>query len=223
MLGHRIEDLRNERGRPRQKLADKLGISINAIYRWEKSERGVSEENLLMLAEVLETSSSYLMGEIDYPGTLAKFDQDLMTYSRITDAGIIQIPVVGSSVLKESQTLSLDGHFPIPKVYIEKFFKETKDVPLRIFIMKGDAMEPRYRQGDMLIYAQTYTAEAGDNAIIIYNNKALLRGFFPEYETVTLRALKETFQDVTVNPSEVYVQGIVKALLPPPKLDLGFY
>ena len=89
MLGHRIEDLRNERGWPRQKLADKLGISINAIYRWEKSERGVSEENLLMLAEVLETSSSYLMGEIDYPGTLAKFDQDLMTYSRITDAGII--------------------------------------------------------------------------------------------------------------------------------------
>lgn len=223
MLGQRIKDLRNKKEWTRQDLADKLGVSLNGIYRWEKSERGVSEENLAKIAKVLETSSSYLMGEIDYPGTLAMFDQDFMTYDRITDMGVIQIPIVGSSVSKESQTLSLDGHFPVPKVYIEDYFKDTDGTPLRIFIMKGDSMEPKYRHGDMLIFTQTYAAEAGDNAILIYNNKPFLRGYFQENETVTLKALNETYQDVTVNSNEVHVQGVVKVLLPLPKPDLGFY
>ena len=98
MIGQRIKDLRNKKEWTRQDLADKLGVSLNGIYRWENSERGVSEENLAKIAKVLETSSSYLMGEIDYPGTLATFDQDFMTYDRISDMGIIQIPIVGSTV-----------------------------------------------------------------------------------------------------------------------------
>ncbi len=33
----------------------------------------------------------------------------------------------------------------------------------------------------------------------------------------------EAYRDVTINSNEVNVQGAVKAFLPPPKPDFGFY
>lgn len=60
MRGDRVRALREARNWTRQDLVDKLQVSLNGIYRWENSERGVSEENLIKLAEILETSASYL-------------------------------------------------------------------------------------------------------------------------------------------------------------------
>ena len=60
MRGDRVRALREARNWTRQDLVDKLQVSLNGIYRWENSERGVSEENLIKLVEILETSASYL-------------------------------------------------------------------------------------------------------------------------------------------------------------------
>jgi len=233
MRGDRLEALRKKKGWSRQDLANKIGVSINAIYRWEKSERGVTEDNLLKLAMLLNTSSSYLIGEIEYSGLLNEYSDEFMLIGRKSDGDTINLPIVGRGVIdvtgeggiKPYKVLAIESYLSVPKHYIKDFITGIDEKILRIIRMGGDSMEPRYREGEALLYAQTMCAENGDNAVVIYNNKPHIKGYFPQPDrgTVLLKAMNKAYAPIEVNVAEITVQGVIKALLPTPKRDTGFY
>ena len=61
----RIKTLASNRGWSLQKLALKAGIGINSIYRWKKMTP--STENVQKVADVLQVSVDYLLGNTDNP------------------------------------------------------------------------------------------------------------------------------------------------------------
>jgi transcriptional regulator with XRE-family HTH domain/phage repressor protein C with HTH and peptisase S24 domain len=66
-LSNRIKNIR-ERARLKQKeIAEKIGVSIQTIGRWERNERRPDAEELQNLATALDTTVAYLMGETDDP------------------------------------------------------------------------------------------------------------------------------------------------------------
>ena len=64
---NRIKAKRREKGLTQQELADKVGVSLMTVVRWEKGERTPNTSLLPEIAEALNVSVGYLMGSEDTP------------------------------------------------------------------------------------------------------------------------------------------------------------
>lgn len=59
-IGTRIQKLRTQKGYTQEYLANQLGISRQAVHKWEKNETRPDTDNLIMLAEILGTTVEYI-------------------------------------------------------------------------------------------------------------------------------------------------------------------
>ena len=62
MIGKRIRELRAERGLSQQELGASIGVTKVSICGYENGTRIPNLEKLIKLAEVLETTTDYLLG-----------------------------------------------------------------------------------------------------------------------------------------------------------------
>ena len=62
-LGERIRAARQAAGLSQEKLAEQLGLTRQAVTKWETGQSAPSTENLLRLAEVLGVPVTALLGE----------------------------------------------------------------------------------------------------------------------------------------------------------------
>ena len=63
-LGEKIKTLRKKRY-TQEELADRLGIHVNTLVRWERGDRMPTADKLKELANILGTTSDYLLSETD--------------------------------------------------------------------------------------------------------------------------------------------------------------
>ena len=64
-IGTRIQTLRTQKGYTQEYLANQLGISKQAVHKWEKNETRPDTDNLILLAEILGTTVEYIaVGDI---------------------------------------------------------------------------------------------------------------------------------------------------------------
>lgn len=70
----RLKTLRKQKKLTQTELAKALNISQKSYSNWENGKTEPTLENLLKLASVLNTTSSYLLGEIDESIRIAKID-----------------------------------------------------------------------------------------------------------------------------------------------------
>ncbi len=67
MLGNRIRERREHKSLLQKDVANYIGISQQAVARWEKGETEPDSETLVKLAELFECSVDYLVGRTDDP------------------------------------------------------------------------------------------------------------------------------------------------------------
>ena len=63
-IGTRIQKLRTQKGYTQEYLANQLGISRQAVHKWEKNETRPDTDNLILLAEILGTTVEYILNYI---------------------------------------------------------------------------------------------------------------------------------------------------------------
>lgn len=61
LFGERLKHLRKSQGLSQAKIAEKLGVSVNAVCRWEKGETQPKGGHLWDLAKLLNTQVSFLL------------------------------------------------------------------------------------------------------------------------------------------------------------------
>ena len=66
MFAKRLGELRKEEGITRAELAKKLNVSVRLISYWENGERECSFDTLIQLADLLNTTTDYLLGRTEY-------------------------------------------------------------------------------------------------------------------------------------------------------------
>lgn len=66
IFGKRLNELRQEEGITRAELAKRLNVSVRLISYWENGERECSFDTLIALADILHTTTDYLLGRKDY-------------------------------------------------------------------------------------------------------------------------------------------------------------
>lgn len=66
-LSERIVQLQTERRLLKKEIAEAVGISVMAYYRYESGERKPDSDTLIKLADYFEVSTDYLLGRSDDP------------------------------------------------------------------------------------------------------------------------------------------------------------
>lgn len=72
-IGYKIISLREKRGWTQRELANRVNLNVSVMNRIESNERPLKDNELLILANVLDVSTDYLLGRTD---TLALTPQE---------------------------------------------------------------------------------------------------------------------------------------------------
>lgn len=58
----RLKEMRLKRGMTQKELGEKVGVKQNTFTNWENGKREPNFDNLIKLADILDTSTDYLLG-----------------------------------------------------------------------------------------------------------------------------------------------------------------
>ena len=148
MIGPQIRLLRKEANMTQQELASKLFVSQQAVGKWERGEATPNPETIVAMSKIFCVSADTLLGESAPP----------------MSTGGSWVPVLGD----------VAAGIPIEAVENIVDYEEIdtamasngKYYGLRI---KGSSMEPRIREGDVVIVRQQEDADTGDTAVVLVN------------------------------------------------------
>lgn len=143
-IGSQIRKRREELGMSQDELAKKVGYSSrSSINKIEKEINDVPQSKILEFAKILGTTVDYLLNIEEQP-------------TRIPVLGTVKagIPITAVQEILDYEEISSE------MARCGEYFA------LRI---KGDSMEPRMHEGDVVIVKQQSTVDSGQIAIVLVN------------------------------------------------------
>lgn len=149
----RLRELRLSRGLTLQQVADYVGLQKAAIYKYEHGLTVNPKRSLIeKLATLFQVSPSYLLGIND---------EEEKSDSAIKG---VRIPVLGNVAagIPITAVTDVEDWEEIP----EKMANSGTYFALKI---KGQSMEPRIKDGDVVIVKQQEDVDSGDVAIVLVN------------------------------------------------------
>lgn len=214
MISKRIAMARKHKGWIQTQLAEALGVSVDTVRRWEQEKRTPDTNMLQKLAQALDTTTAYLLGETD---DSARPDA-LQTASKVAklpesnahETRVVWVPVVSPDVkvccgegnlYPEEVAWEEVGQYPIPFSDLAGYGWQTGDNGIRILTVEGDSMEPRIEDGDKILFADVQPL-SGDVAVITYMGRLLVRGVTFESKRVRLTAFNPEYSEIVVPVTE---------------------
>ncbi len=179
----RIKLLREAAGLSQQELAEKVGYkTASAVNKIELGLRDLNQTKIVRFANALNTTTEYLMsGELDKKAKGIKIP--VLGYVR---AGI---PISAVEEILDYEEIS------------EEMSSQGDFFALQI---KGDSMEPRMREGDVVIIKQQPTVENGDIAVVLVNgDDATVKKFYRSSSGIKLISINPAYDPFFFTPDEV--------------------
>lgn len=183
-IGNRIKSRRIELGLSVDDLAERINKNRATIYRYEKGDiESLPTSILEPLAKALCTTPEYLIGWVDAPKD------------------------------KSSKVINVLGRVAagIPINAIEEII-DTEEIPEDLartgsffgLLIKGDSMEPRICDGDVVIVKQQNDAESGDIVIAMVNGDDAVCKRLKKYAGgIALISLNSKYEPMMFNEKEV--------------------
>ena len=160
-----LKKIRMSLGWSQMSLAEKIGVSRSTIAMWETGGSQPDNDNLVALSNLLNVPIDYLLENIDDEtyAALYKLAVDKYNVEHPRTKGI-RIPVLGS----------VAAGIPIEAIEdIVDYEEISEDMASRGEFfglkIKGSSMEPRIKEGDVVIVRQQPEVESGDVAIVLVN------------------------------------------------------
>ena len=151
MIGPQIRLLRKEANMTQQELASKLFVSQQAVGKWERGESTPNPETIVAMSKIFGVSADTLLGESAPP----------------LSTGGSWVPVLGDVAagipIEAVENIVDYEEIDTAMAYNGKYYG------LRI---KGSSMEPRIREGDVVIVRQQEDADTGDTAVVLVNGES---------------------------------------------------
>ena len=143
---NRFKELRNKYGYTQKELADILFVNQIAVSQWERGVTTPNKASLTKLCELFHVSSDYLLG-IESPKRKG-----------------VKIPVLGrvqAGIPFDAVEEILDWEEISPEMAAT-----GEHFGLRV---RGQSMEPRILEGDVIIVRKQEDVDSGDTAIVLVN------------------------------------------------------
>lgn len=186
MFAERLKQARKAKALSQAELSRQLGVTQQAVGKWETGRSTPDPQTVALLAEILNTTTDALLGLTD-PGqtTNMRLFAQRQQYP---------IPVVGT-VKAGYGALAFEEDYGTEYACV-------KDPQNYFFlVVKGNSMEPRISDGDLALVHRQNTLENGDLGVFVFGadgegtlkkyiqrgNSVVLHPFNPEYEEVVIK------------------------------------
>lgn len=192
---NRVRELRLAKSLSQEQLAEKIGLTKQAISQYERGERNPSMTVLDALCDFFNVSSDYLLGKDSV--TLRFVGKDEI--DKLESKSCVRIPVLGrvaAGVPIDAIEDVLDWEeIPEAMAATGEFFG------LRI---KGDSMQPRIAEGDVVIVRSQPDAESGDVVIVQVNGDRATCKRLMKHETgISLISFNPVYPPIVYTNEEI--------------------
>lgn len=103
-LADRIQNLRKQKGITQEELADKIGVSRQAVSKWESEQSMPDLEKIIIISEYFDVTTDYLLKGIENEETEKKQKPDTIIFSIVATAFNLLGLVLSSIIWYEEQT-----------------------------------------------------------------------------------------------------------------------
>lgn len=187
-MGTIIKKRREQLGISQEQLANILGYkSRSSINKIELNHTDLPQSKIVALAKALSVTPAYLMGWEDLEQPTPKSN----------GYPTVRIPVLGDvaagvPILAQQNII---GYEDIPA----DMAKTGEYFGLKI---KGDSMEPKIHDNDIVIVKSMSDAENNDIVIAMINNEATCKRLHKYSNSVVLTAINSDYKPIEVTPDE---------------------
>jgi len=155
MFTVRLKELRKSKGVSQTALAEALGVSQQAVGKWETARSSPDPGTVAQIAEFFGVSADYLLGCSDLrhpaaPGPKAS------RFSRIPVVGTVRAGYGALAFEDDYGTEAAD--VPSPEDYF-------------YLMVRGDSMEPRISSGDLALVHRQSDVNSGDLAVVLLDEE----------------------------------------------------
>jgi len=177
MIGQRIKALRKERELSQSALALRMGLTQQAIGKWETGKSSPDYHMLVRLAHALGVEPELLFDSADFFGV-----------GRERYYGEQMVPVLG--VVRAGYGLPAEE---------EAQGREPADVrdPSQYFylVVQGDSMEPGIKDKDLALIRKQSILEDGDLGVVVYGDgEGTIKRYHRKGDTVALQAFNPAYE-----------------------------
>nr|DAH46022.1 MAG TPA: Repressor protein CI [Caudoviricetes sp.] len=193
--GERMKQRRKEIGFSAEKVAERLGVSPATIYRYEKGDiEKVPVDSLAELAKILQTTPAYLMGWEEQP----------------TPKPTSPAPIPpGFQPMPEMDMVPLVGRIACgTPITAEQNVERMVCVPSKwrstfTLTCKGDSMEPRIHDGDLVAIRSQPNVENGEIAAVRIDGEATLKHVYLHDSFIELRPENPAFNSIILSREDM--------------------
>ncbi len=193
--GERMKQRRKEIGFSAEKVAERLGVSPATIYRYEKGDiEKVPVDSLAELAKILQTTPAYLMGWEEQP----------------TPKPTSPAPIPpGFEPMPEMDWVPLVGRIACgTPITAEENVERIVCVPSKwhstfTLTCKGDSMEPRIHDGDLVAIRSQPEVENGEIAAVRIDGEATLKHVYLHDSFIELRPENPAFNSIILSREDM--------------------
>lgn len=180
-----IKRRRAEKGLTLAEIAIRMDVTEATVQRWESGNiKNIKYERLVRLAEILGIDPSELMGWV----------QDKKTPSKG-----VKIPVLG--VVRAGIPIEAEENIIDYEEISQAMAANGVHFALKI---KGDSMEPKISEGDVVIVRKQSSVDNGEIAVVLINgDEATIKKFYKTENGIKLISTNAKYDPFYYTPAEV--------------------
>ncbi len=221
VFAERLEAARKAKKLSQEELGKAVGLSRYPVMDWEAHRKTPDIQMASRLAECLEVSLFYLLGETDDP-TFSCFDGNFFdrVYKSVDETSpqkmhnidfLTWIPVISSEVKVSAGTGNCCeeivweeiDRFPLFDGKIAALYSDNGLLSIHV---DGDSMEPQIHDGDLVIFKRSQEWVSGNIVVVCLDGRLMVKGIVkgPEGET-RLRSLKKEYEDIIIGKASFFL------------------
>lgn len=178
MFAQRLKELRKQTGVSQAALAGLLGVTQQAVGKWESGRATPDPQMLARIAAYFSVSADYLLGCTDVTAARA-------AVGRTENEHLI--PIIGT-VRAGFGALAFEED-------CGEEYANVKDPDHYFYLLvRGDSMEPRISDGDLALVRRQNTLENGELGVMVYGDgEGTLKKFVRRGNTVILQPFNSAY------------------------------
>lgn len=195
-----LRQCRKQKYMSQAELASLLGVTQQAVGKWESGKSSPDPTTVAKLAEILDTTADYLLGLFD-PAAEGQTEERFFgsyVYSLI--------PVIGT--VKAGY-----GALAYEEDYGKEYARVKDPSSYFYLVVRGDSMEPRIHDGDLALVHRQPTLESGELGVVVYGDgEGTLKKYIRQGQAVILQPFNPAYPSQVIAGEELehlYIAGRV--------------
>lgn len=177
MFAQRLKELRKLRGISQTALSNELGLSQQAVGKWETGRSTPDPAMLSRIAAFFDVSTDYLLGRAPSATSTDGWQA----------AGEYPIPIIGT-------VRAGYGALALEEDYGEEYARVKDPQNYFYLLVKGDSMEPRIFEGDLALVRRQQTLESGELGVMVFGEgEGTLKKYIRRGNTVILQPFNSAY------------------------------